>query len=229
MWDLHCVFKLTWLPQECSFFSLWKKGFSNTTQSYSSHGMACCTRLSYTANSLREIINFCRGLGFFFRTSRKKDVHVLVHSIIPHCRRKTQTVGSTYAGFKVRCQTSFSCFRRNPTTTWYVEGITRQGLQELQSHYSPCDAESSDGNKWARMRQQDPLIQHFNCLPFSSFLRVSHLCSLLSVHQKSHGGIGSFISHAFLVIRQWSFTKSVYLKGLAWRRNRWKQSLLLLN
>lgn len=181
---------LNWLdfPRSVHFFLYGKKVSATQHKAIPQHGMACCTRLSYTANSLRERINFCRGLVFFFQNiQKKKDVHVLVHAIIPHCRRKTQTVGSTYAGFKVRCQTSFSCFRRNPTTTWYVEGITRQGLQELQSHYSPCDAESSDGNKWARMRQQDPLIQHFNCLPFplSSEFHISvHFSQFIRSHME---------------------------------------------
>lgn len=130
---------------------------------------------------------------------------------------------------KLDDQPVLAAFRRKPITAGCAEGITGQGLQELQSHPSPCDAESSGGNKRTKMRQHDPLIQHFNCLPSFRFLSFTS-CSLVSLHQKSQGRTGTVSSHVhFQLPDSGASQKKVYLKGLAWRRNRWKKSLLLLS
>lgn len=116
-----------------------------------------------------------------------------------------------------------AAFEENSTSTWYVEGITRQGLQKLQSHSSPCDAESPDGNKRARMRQQDPLIQHLTAplFPLSSKFHISiHMPQLCRNHMEGQACFSSHVQFCF-----WDSRVSknvVHFKRLAWRRNRWK-------
>lgn len=109
-----------WLnfPNTGHFFLIGQVHPATQHKAVPQHGVDHCVILTYTIINWRvqRNNNFCR---FFFRASRKKkkDIHVLVYSTIPYCRRKAQGESSTSAGFKLGCQTSFSHFpvlRRTP-------------------------------------------------------------------------------------------------------------------
>lgn len=230
--ELRHIFKLAELPfpNTGHFFLMGQAHPATQHKAAPQHGVAHCVFLTYTINSWRvqRSNNFCTF--FSEHLGKKKDIHVLVYSTLPYCTSKAQAEGSSSAGFNdVKPVSAAFLYLEEPPSPWFVERVTRQGLQEWQSHCSPCDAESSDGKKKSKNEATSthsalelPLLSPF----LKSFTSLfTHLCSLEITQRARH----NLISHTPLFTSSGASLKAMYLKGLDWRKHRWNQWLLLLN